>query len=110
MSNLVIILSKAILIQIIQTTWIGKNHFSVNISKHKSITFNSILVKINSVKINYIKINSRRRRTKHTLYTIGCNIVNSNSSKETYITIDCENGENEKNEKVCKIKRRKMID
>jgi len=67
MSNLVIILSKAILIQIIQTTWIGKNHFYVNISKHKSIKLNSLLVKIKSVKINSIKINYLHRRTKHAL-------------------------------------------
>ena len=41
---LVILHSKSILIQAIQATWIYKNHFFLNVSKHKSIniqlTFN----------------------------------------------------------------------
>jgi hypothetical protein len=57
---------KAILIQIIQTTYIYKNQFYTNVSKHKSILSNSILTKINSLKINSIKLNSLHRQTKHT--------------------------------------------
>jgi hypothetical protein len=46
------------------TTWIDKNHFKDNVSKHKSITFKSLLTKI---KINFIKINFDHRRSKYTL-------------------------------------------
>jgi hypothetical protein len=65
--NLVIMHLKAILIQIIQTKSNAENHFYINVSKHKSIMFNSLLTKINSIKINSIRINSIRRRIKHIL-------------------------------------------
>ena len=42
---------KVILTQTIQITWIDKNHFKDNVSKHKSIKFKSFLSKINFVKI-----------------------------------------------------------
>jgi hypothetical protein len=62
---LVIIHLKSILIQTIQTTQNIENHFYINISKHKSILFNSLLIKINSIKLNSVKINSIHRQTKH---------------------------------------------
>jgi hypothetical protein len=58
---------KVILIQFIQTTLNIKNHFYINVSKHKSILSYSLLTKINSVKLNYIKINYSQRGTKHIL-------------------------------------------
>jgi hypothetical protein len=63
---LVIIHLKSILIQTIQTKNI-ENHFYISISKHKSILFNSLLTKINSIKLNSVKINSIHRQTKHIL-------------------------------------------
>jgi hypothetical protein len=54
--------TKAILIQIIQITSNFENHFYMNVPKHKSIMFNLLLIKINSVKLNSIC-----RRTKHLL-------------------------------------------
>jgi hypothetical protein len=66
--NLVIMHLKAILIQIIQTTSNAENHFYINVSKHKSIMFNSLLIKINFLKLNSIKFNYFHRITKHTLY------------------------------------------
>jgi hypothetical protein len=62
-SNLVIMYLKVILIQIIQTTSNADNHFYINVSKHKSIMFNSVLTKINFIKFNSIKINFTRRQT-----------------------------------------------
>jgi len=59
-----------------------QNQFLFKLSKHHQViritfskvypninqfTFNSLLIKINSLKINSIKINSTHRRTKHTL-------------------------------------------
>jgi hypothetical protein len=66
--NLVIMHQKVILIQFIQTTINNENHFYINVSKHKSILFDSLLTKINYVKLNSVKINSTWRRTKHILY------------------------------------------
>ena len=64
---LVIIHLKLILIQTIQTIYTDKNHFHINVSKHKSISLNSLLIRINSFKINSIKINFYDLGTKHTL-------------------------------------------
>jgi hypothetical protein len=71
---LVIIHTKSILIQTIQTTQNIENHFYINISKHKSILVNSLL-KINSIELNSVKINSIHRQIKHIQY----------SSKKKYI-------------------------
>jgi hypothetical protein len=67
MTFLVIYTLKVILIQIIQITSNVENHFYINIFKHKSILFNSLLTKINYVKLNSTKINYSRRQTKHIL-------------------------------------------
>jgi hypothetical protein len=58
---------KAILIQNIQTILNFENHFCITVSKHKSILFNPLLIKINYIKLNFVKINYTRRQTKHTL-------------------------------------------
>jgi hypothetical protein len=59
--NMVIMHLEVILVQIVQTTSNGENHFYINVSKYKSNHIKSLLIKINSIKLNAVRINSSHR-------------------------------------------------